>query len=401
MADRVYAPWPDYEEKLRSAGEPLRAIESERALAEFDFLGVSLQYELSYSNILTILDLAHIPLYAGERTSRASFCHRRRSLCIQSRAAGRFFRFFRSGRGRRGSSRNHRCLQGLETRAPARSREDFLIEIRKIAGVYIPSFFDVSYGADGIISAVVPRFSDYTHVRKRVVSDLDQSCPIPEKPLVPLIDIVHNRLRIEIARGCTRGCRFCQASFIYRPVRERHPLYVFDAAKKALASSGFEDVSLLSLSTGDYCQIQDLLGALVKELEPRKIAVSFPSMRVGTLTPELMEHIKKVRKTGFTLAPEAGSERLQARYKQGNTRRGPAQCGRRRFRSGLAAHKTLLHDGSSRRNRGRPGRHCGLVPQGVGKRKEDEIFCKYLNIHFRSQTHDAVSVVVSNAGGAD
>ncbi|MGO9315231.1 MAG: TIGR03960 family B12-binding radical SAM protein [Syntrophobacteraceae bacterium] len=310
MADRVYAPWPDYEEKLRNSGEPLRAIESERAIAEFDFLGVSLQYELSYSNILTILDLANIPLYASQRTTAHPFVIGGGPCAFNPEPLADFFDFFVLGEAEEVLPEIIDVYRDWK-RSVSRSREDFLSEIRKIAGVYIPSFFDVSYGANGIISAVVPRFSDYTHVRKRVVSDLDQSCPIPEEPLVPLIDIVHNRLRIEIARGCTRGCRFCQASYIYRPVRERHPLYVLDAAKKALASSGFEDVALLSFSTGDYCQIQDLLGALVKELEPRKVAVSFPSMRVGTLTPELMEHIKKVRKTGFTLAPEAGSERLR------------------------------------------------------------------------------------------
>ncbi|MEM5789800.1 MAG: radical SAM protein, partial [Syntrophobacteraceae bacterium] len=190
-------------------------------------------------------------------------------------------------------------------------REDFLLEIRRIPGIYVPSFFDVSYSPDGTISEVLPRFADYPGVVKRLVPDLDTICPIPEKPIVPLIDIVHNRLSIEIARGCTRGCRFCQASFVYRPVRERRPEQVFESAKKALAASGFDDVALLSFSTGDYCGIQDLLGSLVRELEPGKVAVSFPSMRVGTLTPELMEHVKRIRKTGFTLAPEAGSERLR------------------------------------------------------------------------------------------
>ncbi|MGA2401084.1 MAG: TIGR03960 family B12-binding radical SAM protein [Syntrophobacteraceae bacterium] len=310
MADRVYAPWPDYEKKLRSAAEPLRAIESERALSEFDFLGISLQYELSYSNILTILDLAPIPLYARQRTSAHPFVIGGGPCAFNPEPLADFFDFFVLGEAEEVLPEIIHVYRDWK-RSGGRSREDFLYEIRKIAGVYIPSFFDVSYSASGKVSAVVPRFADYTGVRKRLVSDLDQTCPIPEKPLVPLIDIVHNRLGIEIARGCTRGCRFCQASYIYRPVRERHPQYVLDAAKKALASSGFDDVSLLSFSTGDYCRIQDLLNALVKELEPRRVAVSFPSMRVGTLTPELMERIKTVRKTGFTLAPEAGSERLR------------------------------------------------------------------------------------------
>jgi radical SAM family uncharacterized protein/radical SAM-linked protein len=310
MADRVYSPWPDYEVKLRSAGEPLRGIESEHALSDFEFVGITLQYELSYSNILTILDLAPVPLYARDRTTGHPFVIGGGPCAFNPEPLADFFDFFVLGEAEEVLPEIIGIYKDWK-KSPGADREGFLADVRRVAGVYVPSFFDVRRGAGGIISAVVPRFSDYTGVRKRVVSDLDESCPIPEKPLVPLIDVVHNRMGLEIARGCTRGCRFCQAGFIYRPVRERHPLYVREAAKKALASSGFEDVSLLSLSTGDYCGIQDLLGALTREFEPRKIAVSFPSMRVGTLTSELMEHVRRVRKTGFTLAPEAGSERLR------------------------------------------------------------------------------------------
>ena len=310
MADRVYAPWPDYEQLLRSRSEPLRGIESERSLCDFDFLGVSLQYELSYTNILTMLDLGRIPLYSRERTSAHPFVIGGGPCAFNPEPLADFFDFFVLGEAEEVLPEIISAYRDWK-RAGAGSREDFLCALRAVSGVYVPSFFDVSYSADGLIAAVEPRFSDYTRVVKRVVSELDRICPIPEKPLAPVVDIVHNRLGLEIARGCTRGCRFCQAGYIYRPVRERGPRYVLEAAKKALAASGFEDVALLSLSTGDYCRIQELLGELVAELQPRKIAVSFPSMRVGTLTPALMEHVKKVRKTGFTLAPEAGSERLR------------------------------------------------------------------------------------------
>jgi len=310
MADRVYSPWPDFEQMLRSYGQPLRGIESERPLRDFDFLGFSLQYELSYSNILTILDLAPVPLRADERARQDPFVVGGGPCAFNPEPLADFFDFFVLGEAEEVLPEII-AIHREWKRSGVGSREDFLREISRVPGIYVPSFFDISYSADGTISEVVPRFADYTGVLKRLIPDLDACSPIPEMPLVPLIDIVHNRLSLEIARGCTRGCRFCQASFIYRPVRERNPGYVFEAAKRALAASGFDDVALLSFSTGDYCGIQALLGALVRELEPRKVAVSLPSMRVGTLTPELMERIKKIRKTGFTLAPEAGSERLR------------------------------------------------------------------------------------------
>ena len=193
MADRVYAPWPDYEEKLRSAGEPLRAIESERALAEFDFLGVSLQYELSYSNILTMLDLAHIPLHAGQRTSAHPFVIGGGPCAFNPEPLADFFDFFVLGEAEEVLPEIIDVYRDWK-RSVNRSREDFLLEIRKIGGVYIPSF-SMSLTAQTVsYQPSFLGFADYTHVRKRVVSDLDRSCPIPEKPLVPLIDIVHNRL---------------------------------------------------------------------------------------------------------------------------------------------------------------------------------------------------------------
>lgn len=309
MADRVYAPWFDFEARLRAVGEPLRGLESERPLEEFDFVGFSLQYELSYTNILTILDLGRIPLRAADRDLRHPWVIAGGPCAFNPEPLAEFFDFIVLGEA-------EQVLQEIiqifrDWQRTCHSRQDFLQQLRHVAGVYVPQLFRVAYHPSGEIAAIEPRFADYRGVTKRVVADLDRDAPVPSHPLVPVLEIVHNRLGMEIARGCTRGCRFCQASFIYRPVRERYPAAVLQAAEAALANSGFEELSLLSLSTGDYCQIQSLLTSLMDRFAARKVAVSFPSMRVGTLTADLMQLVKEVRKTGFTLAPEAGSERLR------------------------------------------------------------------------------------------
>lgn len=309
VADRVYAPWFDFEQRLRAVGDPLRGLESERPLKEFDFLGFSLQYELSYTNILTMLDLGGIPLRAEDRGASDPWVIAGGPCAFNPEPLADFFDFILLGEAEEVLAEVIKVFERWKDSGG--TRREFLEELRKVDGVYIPSFFHVRYADNGRIVEVEPRFHDYTNVRKRLVMDLDGISPIPETPLVPLLDIVHNRLDLEIARGCTRGCRFCQAGFIYRPVRERNPGVILEKARASLANSGFEDISLLSLSTGDYCRIHAVLSNLMESFAQERVAVSFPSMRVGTLTPELMELVKKVRKTGFTLAPEAGSERLR------------------------------------------------------------------------------------------
>ncbi len=309
VADRVYTPWTDFEGKLRESGEPLRGIESGMPLKAFDFVGFSLQYELSYTNLLTTLDLAGIPAASEDRREGMPWVVGGGPCAYNPEPLARVLDFVVLGEAEEVLPE---IIQVFESwKASQGTRTEFLETVAAIPGIYVPSFFDDSYHADGTIRALRPRHPHLSVLRKRIIRNLDETSPIPDTPLVPMVDIVHNRLSLEIARGCTRGCRFCQAGFIYRPVRERNPGTILQKAEEALARSGYEELSVLSLSTGDYCRIVPLLTGLMDRFAHEKVAVSLPSMRVGTLTPELMGLIRRVRKTGFTLAPEAGSERLR------------------------------------------------------------------------------------------
>jgi radical SAM family uncharacterized protein/radical SAM-linked protein len=307
-AERVYAPWPDMEQSLRAAGEPLCSLESQRPLGRFDILGFSLQYELSYTNILNMLDLAGIPRRRQERGADVPLVVVGGPGAYNPEPLADFIDCALLGDGEEAIL--ELCAAVRASKLCGEKRADLLERLAAIDGIYVPSFFAVDHAADGELTAIRPLREGYEKVRRRFLADLE-TAPYPNKPIVPLMATVHDRVAMEIARGCTRGCRFCQAGYLYRPVRERSAQRIAEVVEDALTATGYEEVSLLSLSTGDYTCIEPLLRALMARHAEDRVAVSFPSLRVGSLTPELMEEIKKVRKTGFTLAPEAGTERLR------------------------------------------------------------------------------------------
>lgn len=308
LAERVYAPDRDLEELLASRGLPLFSLESRRPLAEFDILGITLPYELCYTNILTILSLAGLPFRAVQRNEAHPLVIGGGPCAFHPEPVAEFFDAILLGDG------EEALLEMAEAVVAARKngedRPSLLSRLSRIDGVYIPSFFAARYDSAGNFQGMQPQVEGYGQVRRRILADLE-SVPLEQPPLVPLTRIVHDRLGLEIARGCTRGCRFCQAGMIYRPVRERTPEKVFNRAMNGIAQGGFDELALLSLSTGDYSCLSELLVRLMNSLAQEQVSVSLPSLRVGTLTPEIMEQIKRVRKTGFTMAPEAGTDRLR------------------------------------------------------------------------------------------
>lgn len=307
-AERVFAPGMDMETILRDTGRPLFSLESRESIGRFDIIGFSLLYELNYTNILTILDLAQIPFLASERSLVHPLIIAGGPCTCNPEPIAEFFDAIVVGDGE--NVVLEMAGAWLHWKEEGRAdKEALLKKWSQIEGVYVPSFFKFRTDEHGI-QTVTPRYLNYTNVRRAIVPDLD-NIPFPEKPIVPFGKPVHDRLRLEVSRGCTRGCRFCQAGMIYRPVRERSPEHLLALSASSTAATGYEDISLLSLSTGDYGCIIPLMERLMARFASDNVAVSLPSLRAGTLTPELMKLIKKVRKTGFTIAPEAGSQRLR------------------------------------------------------------------------------------------
>ncbi|MEJ2639031.1 MAG: TIGR03960 family B12-binding radical SAM protein [Desulfosarcinaceae bacterium] len=307
LAERVYTPAEDMEAELRDASIALCALESGRPLSDFDIIGFSLLYELNYTNILNMLDLAGLKLWARERSETDPLVIGGGPCAVNPEPVAEFFDAIVVGDGEEVIlEMSHVWLQWRQDRG---AKTELLKRWAAIEGVYIPALYRV-LDDDADFQTVEALKGASGQVRRRVVGDLDAAA-FPETPIVPFGRPVHDRLRLEISRGCTRGCRFCQAGMIYRPVRERHPATLLELTAKALSKTGYEDLSLLSLSTSDYACIAELMASLMARCTPEHVAVSLPSLRAGTLSPELMQLIKAVRKTGFTIAPEAGSDRLR------------------------------------------------------------------------------------------
>jgi len=315
--ERVYSPWPDMDKIMREKNIPLFALETQEPIKDFDFLGITIQYEMCYTNILQILDLGQIPLHACERTWEHPIVIGGGPCSYNPEPIAEFFDVFYIGEGETA----YRELLDIYKKAKSDnlSRLDFLKQAAQIEGIYVPALYDVAYKEDGTILYMKPNCKEAPKkVKKQVVGDLSDTY-YPSKPLVPYIRATQDRVVLEIQRGCIRGCRFCQAGMLYRPIRPRSLEFLKKRAVELLENTGYEEITLSSLSSSDYEQLPELVYFLIEECKQRKLNISLPSLRIDAFSLDVMSKVQDVRKSSLTFAPEAGSQRMRNVINKGLT----------------------------------------------------------------------------------
>ena len=306
--ERVFAPWGDMEDAMRANNLPLWALESQDPVKDFDMIAITIGYEMCYTNILNMLDLAGVPLYAKERQGLKNIVFAGGVCAFNPEPLADFVDFFSLGEGEESTVE----IVALYDRAKAEdwTKEAFLKEVAKIPGVYVPSFYEHTYNEDGTLKAITPLDGAPKTVTKRIVENLDDAY-FPTKMIVPSTEIVHDRANLEVFRGCIRGCRFCQAGFSCRPVRKKSPEVLYRQAVETLVNSGHNEITLSSLSTSDYRELKQLTDEMIPYCESHRINLSVPSLRADNFSRELMQKLQTLRKSGLTFAPEAGTQRLR------------------------------------------------------------------------------------------